>query len=93
LLGVALFKRGELDSKVNEWDSLKAKLEKAAWDVLRSTDYKTLIAAKNTFEDALIEFCAATVPMNREFLGNVLRHLQNIVLKPAGKSEEIRPPQ
>lgn len=40
-----------------------------------------LQVAKNEFEDGLAAFCSATVPMNEEFLGNVLRLLEETVKK------------
>jgi hypothetical protein len=77
------FRRGELETKVRAWEGLKTRLEQGALEVLRSAaDHDKLVEAKDRFEDALSEFCAATAPMNREFLDNVLSRLQTIVLKP-----------
>jgi TIR domain len=77
------FGRGELEAKAMAWERLKSKLEEGALEVLRSAaDDDKLAKAKDRFEDALSEFCAATAPMNREFLDNVLSRLQSIVLRP-----------
>ena len=73
--------RGGLERRVNEWERQKLNLTASALEVIRSKDETQLIAAKETFEDCLREFCESTVPMNEEFLSNVLDKLSLIVRK------------
>jgi TIR domain len=75
------FERGELERKFREWDKLKSDLTSSALQVLRASNAAELDAAKAAFEDTLAAFCEATIPMNTEFLGNVLRLLEDIVRK------------
>src|SRR5262249_38787773 len=74
-------KRGELERRVDEWEKLKSDLEASALEILRAANDQKLKSAKECFEDRLATFCSATVPMNKEFLGNVLRLLEDIVRK------------
>ena len=75
------FKRGELEQIYREWETRKSVLTSAALQVLRAANEGELEAAKGSFEDSLAAFCSATLPMNTEFLGNVLRLLERIVLR------------
>jgi hypothetical protein len=73
------FERGELERKFREWDQLKSDLTSNALQVLRASNAAELDAAKAAFEDSLAAFCKTTIPMNKEFLGNVLGLLEDIV--------------
>jgi hypothetical protein len=79
--------RGGLERRVREWEKQKAELTSSALEVLRVKDETQLAAAKEMFENCLAAFCDATVPMNDEFLGNVLDNLTRIVKKNGNRTE------
>jgi hypothetical protein len=79
LLIYGQFRRGELETRFRGWETLKADLYSNALQVLRASTEEQLEAAKASFVDSLTVFCASTVEMNREFIGNVLRLLQEVV--------------
>jgi TIR domain len=72
--------RGELEKRLKQWDSLKSDLTSTGLKVL-GAKREELGVVKNEFEDRLAAFCAATIPMNKEFLTNVLQLLEQIVKK------------
>lgn len=79
--------KGELERRVEEWETVKSDLKSSALQVLRAANNsdpgnKSLELAKVGLEDSLTRFCSTTAPMNREFLGNVLRLLTPIVTRP-----------
>jgi hypothetical protein len=72
---------GELERRFREWENLRSDLRSSALNVLRAANDGDREAAKTAFEKSLDRFCSSTKPMNREFLGNVLTFLEEIVRK------------
>jgi len=75
--------RGELEKRLRQWEQLKSELTNSGYKVLTAKG-EALETAKTEFEDWLAAFCSATIPMNEEFLNNVLRLLQDVVKKNGG---------
>jgi hypothetical protein len=80
--------KGEIERRFRDWENLKSDLTSSALQVLRATTGADLVQAKYSFEDRLASFCSSTVRLNNDFLGNVLRLLQSIVLKTDRSLEE-----
>jgi hypothetical protein len=78
------WERGELEKRLRQWEQLKSDLTNSAYTVLTAKG-EALETAKNEFENWLAGFCSATIPMNKEFLNNVLRLLEDVVTKENGK--------
>jgi hypothetical protein len=77
------WERGELEKRLRQWEQLKSDLTNSGYKVLTAKG-EALETAKTEFEDCLAAFCSATIPMNKEFLNNVLRLLQDVVKKNGG---------
>jgi hypothetical protein len=77
------WQKGALQQKLRQWEDLKSDLTGSALKVL-GAKREELGAAQSEFEDRLAAFCSATIPMNKEFLGNVLHLLEQAVQKDGG---------
>jgi hypothetical protein len=77
------WKKGMLEERFKQWDALRSSLTSSGLKVL-GAKREDLEAAKSEFEDRLALFCSATLPMNNEFLSNVLLLLERAVKKGGG---------
>lgn len=72
---------GEIEQKFQLWEENKTKLYAAAHQVLDATAREQLDKAARQFRTTLADFCRSTAVMNREYTGNVLEVLQEIVMR------------